>query len=48
MVGDLVSEVTAGRPPCAPRVNIAAAKQADLILSLALKQQEVYSANYDI
>ncbi|MFA6104794.1 MAG: sulfur carrier protein ThiS adenylyltransferase ThiF [Victivallaceae bacterium] len=48
MVGDLVSEVGANRPPCAPRVNIAAAKQADLILSLALKQKETYSEDYNI
>jgi sulfur carrier protein ThiS adenylyltransferase len=48
MVGDLASEVGASRPPCAPRVNIAAAKQADLILSLALKQQEIYSGDYNI
>ncbi len=48
MVGDLVSEVGANRPPCAPRVNIAAAKQADLILTLALKQQGSHSEDYNI
>ena len=48
MVGDLVSEVGTDKPPCAPRVNIAAAKQADLILSLALKQQDNYSEDYNI
>ena len=48
MVGDLVSEVGANKPPCAPRVNIAAAKQADLILELALKQQGNYSEDYNI
>ena len=48
MVGDLVSEVGTGIPPCAPRVNIAAAKQADLILSLALKQEHSHSEDYNI
>lgn len=48
MVGDLVSEVGTDKPPCAPRVNIAAAKQADLILSLALKKQAGYSEDYNI
>ena len=48
MVGDLVSEVGTDKPPCAPRVNIAAAKQADLILELALKQQGNYSEDYNI
>lgn len=48
MVGDLVSEVGTGKPPCAPRVNIAAAKQADLILAMALKQQGNYSEDYNI
>jgi sulfur carrier protein ThiS adenylyltransferase len=33
MVGDFVTEVEEGVPPISPRVNIAAAKQADLILS---------------
>jgi sulfur carrier protein ThiS adenylyltransferase len=48
MVGDLVSEVGENRPPCAPRVNIAAAKQADLILSMALKQEHGNSEDYNI
>jgi sulfur carrier protein ThiS adenylyltransferase len=49
MVGDLASEVAANRPPCAPRVNIAAAKQADLILARALnKPLENDSADYYI
>ncbi len=48
MVGDLVSEVGANKPPCAPRVSIAAAKQADLILSLALKHHGDYSEDYNI
>ncbi len=33
IIGDFVNEVTEGVPPISPRVNIAAAKQADLILS---------------
>jgi sulfur carrier protein ThiS adenylyltransferase len=36
MVGDLASETTPERPPMAPRVNIAAAKQADVIVSYVL------------
>lgn len=37
IVGDLSSEVGKDLPPCAPRVNIAAAKQADIILSYVLR-----------
>ncbi|MBC8015281.1 MAG: sulfur carrier protein ThiS adenylyltransferase ThiF [Sporomusaceae bacterium] len=37
LVGDLSSEVGKDLPPCAPRVSIAAAKQADIILSHVLK-----------
>ncbi|MBW2219542.1 MAG: sulfur carrier protein ThiS adenylyltransferase ThiF [Deltaproteobacteria bacterium] len=33
LIGDLISETTAELPPISPRVNIAAAKQADVILS---------------
>ncbi|NLP13100.1 MAG: sulfur carrier protein ThiS adenylyltransferase ThiF [Clostridium sp.] len=33
MVGDFITEAKEGVPPVSPRVNIAAAKQADLILS---------------
>ena len=36
IVGDLISEVGKDSPPCAPRVNIAAAKQANLILEHVL------------
>ena len=36
IVGDGFSEVTSRRPPCSPRVNIAAAKMADLILEWTL------------
>lgn len=36
VVGDAESEAGPGSPPCAPRVNIAAAKQANLILAHAL------------
>jgi sulfur carrier protein ThiS adenylyltransferase len=36
LVGDQVSEVSETMPPMAPRVNIVAAKQADLILSYVL------------
>ena len=36
IVGDLKTEVTDETPPCAPRVCVAAAKQADLVLEWAL------------
>ena len=36
LVGDLVSEASDALPPVSPRVNIAAAKQADIILSHVL------------
>jgi len=36
VVGDLTSGVAKEVPPCAPRVNIAAAKQADIILAYVL------------
>lgn len=36
VVGDAESETGPGSPPCAPRVGIAAAKQANLILAHAL------------
>lgn len=36
LVGDLVSEVQPGRPALAPGVNVAAAKQADVVLSCFL------------
>ncbi len=39
IVGDGVSEATSQRPPCSPRVNIAAAKMADLILEWVLNGQ---------
>ncbi|NLY76312.1 MAG: sulfur carrier protein ThiS adenylyltransferase ThiF [Firmicutes bacterium] len=38
VVGDGVSEVDQQRPPLSPRVNITAAKQANLILNWALKE----------
>lgn len=37
MVGDYVSEVNEDTPPISPRVNIAAAKQADIVLSIVLE-----------
>lgn len=37
LVGDLCSEVGKDRPPCAPRVSISSAKQADIILSYVLR-----------
>ena len=37
VIGDLSSEVSKELPPCAPRVSIAAAKQADIILDYVLK-----------
>ena len=36
LIGDLVSEATKKNPPCSQRVSIAAAKQADCILSWVL------------
>lgn len=36
LVGDMASETAPDRPPMAPRVNVAAAKQADVILSYFL------------
>lgn len=36
LVGDNVTEADETAPPCAPRVHIAAAKQADLVLAYAL------------
>lgn len=38
IVGDLSSQVSKELPPCAPRVAIAAAKQADVVLSHILKE----------
>ena len=38
IIGDLVSEVADGLPPISPRVNIAAAKQADVILEYFLNK----------
>jgi len=38
MVGDMVSEASPQCPPLAPRVTLAAAKQADLILDHALRR----------
>ena len=40
LIGDLVSEVSENLPPISPRVNIAAAKQADVILSYILNQDK--------
>ena len=37
VIGDLSSAVGKDLPPCAPRVSIAAAKQADIILDYVLK-----------
>jgi sulfur carrier protein ThiS adenylyltransferase len=36
IVGDLVSEVGVNKPPISPRVNICAAKQADIVLDYVL------------
>lgn len=38
LIGDLISEVGADMPPISPRVNIAAAKQADVILAYVMNQ----------
>lgn len=37
LVGDLASEASAKLPPCAPRVSIAAAKQANIILDYIVR-----------
>jgi len=39
LIGDSCSEATGSLPPCAPRVAIAAAKEADVILSWVLEQK---------
>ena len=39
LIGDSRSEATKALPPCAPRVSIAAAKEADVILSWVLGQE---------
>jgi sulfur carrier protein ThiS adenylyltransferase len=39
MVGDFLSETSASNPPFAPRVNIAAAKEADIALSWTLRSR---------
>jgi sulfur carrier protein ThiS adenylyltransferase len=38
IIGDLISEVGEDLPPISPRVNIAAAKQADVILEYVIKR----------
>lgn len=38
LVGDLMTEVSCEKPPISPRVNIAAAKQADVILDYVLNR----------
>ncbi|GFK92674.1 tRNA threonylcarbamoyladenosine dehydratase [Fundidesulfovibrio magnetotacticus] len=38
LVGDFASEATAQCPPLAPRVTLAAAKQADIVLDFALRR----------
>lgn len=42
LVGDESREVTASHPPLAPRVNIAAAKQADLILEYVCSNRRLW------
>ncbi|MCX7746732.1 MAG: sulfur carrier protein ThiS adenylyltransferase ThiF [Clostridia bacterium] len=37
LIGDLMSEVDENKPPISPRVNIAAAKQADVILDYVIR-----------
>ncbi|MFH1159290.1 MAG: sulfur carrier protein ThiS adenylyltransferase ThiF [Pseudomonadota bacterium] len=39
IVGDGCSEATASLPPCAPKVSIAAAKEADVVLSWVLGER---------
>jgi len=39
IIGDGVSEAAALRPPCSPRVNVAAAKMADIILKRVIDGQ---------
>ncbi len=38
LVGDSTSGIKAGLPPCAPRVNVASAKQANIILRQILEE----------
>lgn len=42
IVGDCISEISENRPPLSPRVNIAAAKQADIILSCFYKEKQFF------
>ncbi|QSH41582.1 sulfur carrier protein ThiS adenylyltransferase ThiF [Lentisphaerota bacterium ZTH] len=37
LIGDSTSGIESGLPPCAPRVNVASAKQADIVLSHILE-----------
>ncbi len=39
IIGDRISEISNNSPPISPRVNIAAAKQADIILEYVLKDK---------
>ncbi|RJP29594.1 MAG: sulfur carrier protein ThiS adenylyltransferase ThiF [Candidatus Omnitrophota bacterium] len=39
LIGDLESEASKILPPCSPRVNVAAAKQADVILNWAIQKK---------
>lgn len=39
LIGDLKSEASNRLPPCSPRVNVAAAKQADVVLNWAIQKK---------
>lgn len=41
LVGDMVSEASASKPPFAPRVNIASAKEADIALTWVLENGKI-------
>ena len=45
LIGDLKSEATEALPPLSPRVNIAAAKQADAVLEYIIKNPKLNKLN---
>ncbi|MFW6006574.1 MAG: sulfur carrier protein ThiS adenylyltransferase ThiF [Halanaerobiales bacterium] len=47
MVGDFTTEAAEDTPPLSPRVNIAAAKQADIILNYVISNQNNYGGVYN-
>ena len=48
LIGDLETEVNVIHPPMSPRVNITAAKMADVVLEYVLKEEEVRIQNPEV